>query len=161
RPQVTLNATPSVYDGVTPVTLSWTSENVDGGLVLYEVTAGGQLIELYDVPETERASGSYEVEPTGNTTYRIVADNGYGMTALAELEVEVETGAPVDFSLEADPEDVAFGVEVTLSWFMNLADEVCIKTPDIISIPMTQLPSSPFVDLSTTGTPVSLTQHSG
>lgn len=161
RPQVTLNATPSVYDGVTPVTLSWTSENADGGLVLYEVSAGGQLIELYDVPETERASGSYEVEPTGNTTYRIVADNGYGMTAMAEVEVEVETGAPVILSFEADPEEVPLGEEVTLSWNVQFADEVSIDAPGITAMTVTELPSSPFVDISTTGTPLSLTQDCG
>src|SRR5690606_31970349 len=81
QPTVTLAASSEEYDGIQPVALSWTSENADGGLVLYEVGAGGQLVELFDVPEAERASGSFEVEPNQMTTYRIVADNGAGSTA--------------------------------------------------------------------------------
>jgi len=158
RPTVTLTATPSVYDGVSPVTLSWTSKNADGGLVLYELSDGGQLIELYDVPEAERASGAYAVEPARSTTYRIVADNGAGDSAMAEVEVGI--GPPAILSFDVDPEVVVLGDEVTLSWSTRLADEVQLS---LFTDPFftQEVEDDPFVDISLTGTPLTLTQDCG
>lgn len=155
QPTVTLAASSEEYDGIQPVALSWTSENADGGLVLYEVGAGGQLVELFDVPEAERASGSFEVEPNQMTTYRIVADNGAGSTASAEVVVDI--GPPVITSFEADPVEVMVGDDVTVSWSTRFADEVVLNLPTL-TLQGAEVQGDPFTDISSTGTPLVLTQ---
>src|SRR5690606_34699348 len=75
-PTATLTSSAPEYDGITPVTLSWTSTNADGGLTLYRIAPGKPPVPILQVEEDERASGSFDVEPTDDMTYRIVADTG-------------------------------------------------------------------------------------
>jgi hypothetical protein len=155
RPSVTLLASSPEYDGIDPVTLSWTSENAHAGLVLYEVSPGGQLVELYEVPEAERASGSFDVEPSRDTTYRIVADNGVGSTASAQVVVSI--GPPVILSFEANPVEVLAGDDVTLSWTTRFTDEVELDIPGLPML-VSEVQGDPFTDISSTGTSLALTQ---
>lgn len=147
-PSVELSSSAAVYEGTAPVTLSWTTMYSEGALVLYEVAEGGQLLEIYEVPEDERASGSFEVEPTKDSTYRLVADNGFGSTASDELSLSI--GPPVILSLEADPQEIILGEELELSWTTRLADRVTLNIPH----QPVELFNDPFVDISSTGTPL-------
>lgn len=150
-PVVSLSSSAAVYEGTDPITLSWTSEYTGGGLVLYEVDDGGQLVELYEVPEGERASGTFDVEPTDDTTYRIVADNGVGSTASDELSLTI--GPPVILSFDASPVEVVRGDDVALSWTTRLADSVELDLP----MQAEEVSGDPFVDISSTGSQLVLT----
>lgn len=148
QPSVTLLATPSQYDGTTPITLSWTSENADASLVLYSLDGDGRPVQppLYEVPEPERASGSFEVEPATSTTYRIVATNGAGATATAEASVTL--APPTILSFEAVPDEVVEGDEVTLSWNTILATAVQLSVAEGF---VAEEIFEPFVDIRTQG----------
>lgn len=154
-PSVTLTASTAEYDGREPVTLSWTSRNARGGLWLYEVLEGGERQLVYEVPADERASGSYEVEPERDATYVIVADNGLGLTA--EAKVEVGIGLPAILRFEAEPEEVFWGEEVTLSWDVRLASEVRLGISAGEQRIAIEVEGMPLEDISFTGTPLSLT----
>lgn len=157
-PAVSLTSSATVYEGEDPITLSWTSEHATGGLVLYEVGDGGQLVEIYEVPEGERASGSYDLEPTDDTTYRLVATNGLGSTAHDEVSVTI--GPPVILSFTADPIEVIAGDEVELSWTTRLADGVELDLPIFEEFTVSEV-NNPYVDISSTGTKLTLTQDCG
>jgi len=145
-PTATLVASPTIYDWFTPVTLSWTSEHADASLVLYRLDGQGDPVELYAVPEAERAAGSIQVEPSEATTYRIVATNGLGVTASAQTRVSV--APPTILSFEAEPGEVVEGEEVTLSWTTRLATHVEL---DIPRLHVVELDDAPFVDIRTLG----------
>ncbi len=158
-PTVTLTASTEEYDGVAPVTLSWTSTNALGGLTLYRIRSDGTPTFLYQVPEADRASGSYEVEPTEATTYRIVADTGLGLRAQAEVTVRV--GGPTIASFTATPPEVIRGDSVTLEWDVRLANAVELDiAPAVLGSPV-EVTNDAFQDISATGTPVILTIDCG
>lgn len=158
-PQVTLSATPSVYDSTVPVTLSWTSEHADGSLAIFLLDPQGQPIQppLHLVPEAERDVGSLELHPTENATYRIVATNGAGATATAEASVSL--APPSILSFEAVPDEVIAGDEVTLSWTTRMATSVTLSVLDGVLVEEVQ---EPFVDIRNLGaSPVTMVKDCG
>lgn len=147
-PQVTLSATPTVYDSTVPVTLSWTSEHAEGSLAIFRLDAQGQPIQppIHTVPEAERDAGSFDIHPTENSTYRIVATNGIGATATAEASVTM--APPTILSFEAIPDEVVEGDEVTLSWTTRMATGVSLSVINGLVVEEVQ---EPFVDIRTMG----------
>ena len=74
---VSLSASPQAADLENPVTLSWTSENADAGLLLLEMNDDGTLQDvLWELPEEDRASGSFQVYRAKPTTYRLRVPGG-------------------------------------------------------------------------------------
>lgn len=157
-PQVSLTANPTLYDG-TPVTLSWISQHADASLAIYLLDAQGQPIEppLYEVPEAERAAGSFPIHPTNNGTYRIVATNAAGRTASAEASVTF--APPRILSFEAVPAEVVAGDPVTLTWTTHLATAVDL---DLINLAEIVETASPYVDIRPLGaTPLAMQKACG
>jgi hypothetical protein len=154
-PAVTLAASPPTYDGDVPVTLQWTSAHAEASLVLYALDGQGAPIlpALYEAPVGERASGTFDVTPARATTYRMVATSLRGSTASAEVLVGL--APPAILTFEASPQVVTAGDEVTLTWTTTRASAVKLDIAEDM-IPFAEIAGS-FVDISTTGTPLTLT----
>lgn len=151
---VSLSASPQTADLENPVTLSWTSENADAGLLLLEMNDDGTLKDvLWEVPEADRAAGSFQVYPAKPTTYRLLALGAYGVEKYVDAHVDVLPPEFVDVTVF--PDEVLEDGTFSLSWNAKRATEVHLGR----SHPMQMIETDePFVDISATGTPLTL-QH--
>lgn len=158
-PEASLVAAPSAYDATVPVTLTWTSANADTSLKLYLLDESGTPIEppLYEVPEEERAAGSFEIHPERASVYRIVAENAAGAKGSADASVTI--APPTILNFDAMPEEVLAGDEVLLSWTTKMATSVDLSIIEEMEV---EEISEPFVDLRTIGgTEVTMTGACG
>lgn len=155
QPVVSLVASATEYDLVTPITLSWTSEHA-ASLVLYAIENGGSPTVIHTVPEAARASGSHVVAPNAATTYRAVATNALGVES--EDEVTVTVMPPQVLAFTATPDEAVEGDDVVLAWTTAAATEVSLSVLGGMTVHET---SEPFIDISATGVPFNFTGTCG
>lgn len=150
---VALSANPPAADWENPVQLSWTSMNAEGGLLLYELDFDGNPVEppLYEAAEGERAAGSFPVDPAEPTTYRVVAIGALGREAHDEVRVEILPPEILSFSVT--PTEAVEMREITVEWSTQRATEVHLGVSQPMVVSET---TEPFIDISTTGTPLTL-----
>lgn len=120
-PTVSLDASAPVYDLVTPVVLSWSTQHATDSLVLYVLDSSGNPIEppLYEVPPAERGNGSFAVQPVEPTTYRLVAKNALGTVGSDEVQVGIVPPAIASFTVDEEVVNYEKREEertVTVSW---------------------------------------------
>ena len=125
RPTMEFEASLSHFDDSIDeeVVISWTTEDA-ATLILY-LLDGETQVQVLEVPEEDRAEGSYAVVPKEVQRYRLVAANALGWEVASEVEITV---APTEvLTFLGSPTSFTQGQPVHLSWTTRMADEVRIN----------------------------------
>lgn len=156
---LSFTASPDVLDSVSGPTSSVLSWQARGGarIELWALTEGNLPVEpalLDDASGTGLDGGSIDVDPVASTRYRLRVSNLAGQMEQGELRIVVDEPAITSFI--AAPPQIAVGASSTLTYIANA--RTTAVTIDPPRPPRVTWQSGAFVDISGTGTSLTLTE---